>query len=343
MSVSRSHERYLRQAQFDPIGDHGQRRIEAARVAVLGCGALGTVAADQLARAGVGTLRLIDRDLVEWSNLQRQSLYTEADAEAGAVKVEAAASHLRRINSSINIEERVVDITAGNISRQLDNVDIVIDATDNFAARLLLNDWSLRAQTPWVHGGCVGATGQVRLFTGASPCLRCLLPHPPAPGETATCDTAGVIAPATHLIASLQTCEAIKWITGNRANVRSDVLSVDLWHNHFRSIALTGDVDCPACVHGQYDFLDAGTTTAAAEALCGRDSVQIAGLGQQVDLSRMAQNWQSIGEVKLSRFFVRLSLTEDQTVTLFRDGRAVISGVRDIPHARSLFDRYVGS
>ncbi len=342
MTVSRSHERYLRQVQFDPIGESGQRLIEAARVAVLGCGALGTVAADQLARAGVGYLRLIDRDLVEWSNLQRQSLFTEADAEAGAAKVEAATRHLRAINSSINIQEHVVDITPGNISRHLENVDIVIDATDNFAARLLLNDWSLKTKTPWVHGGCIGATGQVRMFTGTAPCLRCLLPHPPAPGETATCDTAGVIAPATHLIASLQSCEAIKWISGNRSTVRSEILSVDLWNNQFRSIGLSGDPQCPACVHHRYDFLGAGTAT-AAESLCGRDAVQIAGSGQSIDLQRMSRAWQSIGTVKTSRFFVRLSLQDEQTVTLFRDGRAVISGVRDIPHARSLFDRYVGS
>lgn len=342
MTVSRSHERYIRQAQFAPIGESGQRLIEGARVAVLGCGALGTVAADQLARAGVGTLRLIDRDLVEWSNLQRQSLYTEADAEAGAAKVEAAATHLRTINSSINIEESVLDITPANIARQLENVDIVIDATDNFAARLLLNDWSLKTKTPWVHGGCIGATGQVRLFTGTAPCLRCLLPHPPAPGEMATCDTAGVIAPATHLIASLQTCEAIKWISGNRSSIRAEMLSIDLWHNQFRTIEFSGDPDCPACAHHRYDFLDAGTGT-AAESLCGRDAVQIAGSGQSVDLQHMSHAWQSVGTVKTSRFFVRLSLPDEQTVTLFRDGRAVISGVRDIPHARSLFDRYVGS
>ncbi|TWT74137.1 ThiF family adenylyltransferase [Allorhodopirellula solitaria] len=342
MTVSRSHERYLRQSQFDPIGELGQQRIEAAHVAVLGCGALGTVAADQLARAGVGRLRLIDRDLVEWSNLQRQSLYTEADAEAGAAKVEAAAHHLRQINSSIHIEEHVVDITPANISQQLEGADIVIDATDNFAARLLLNDWSLKTQTPWIHGGCIGANGQVRLFTGAAPCLRCLLPHPPAPGETATCDTAGVIAPATHLIASLQVCEAIKWISGNRSNVRSEILSVDLWHNQFRSIALSADPSCPACGLRRYDFLDAEEDV-SAESLCGRDAVQIAGSGQRVDLQRMSNAWQSIGTVKTSRFFVRLSLPDERTVTLFRDGRAVISGVRDIPHARSLFDRYVGS
>ncbi len=343
MTGSRSHERYLRQAQFDRIGESGQRRIEAARVAVLGCGALGTVAADQLARAGVGTLRLIDRDLVEWSNLQRQSLYTEADAQEGAAKVEAATTHLRKINSSINIEEHVVDITPTNITRQLEDVDIVIDATDNFAARLLLNDWSLKTETPWVHGGCIGATGQVQLFTAVAPCLRCLLPHPPAPGESATCDTAGVIAPATHLIASLQVCEAIKWISGNRSNVRSEILSVDLWDNHFRSIGLPANPSCPACVHHRYDFLDAGTNATTAESLCGRDAVQLAGSGQSVDLQRMSHAWQSLGAVKTSRFFVRLSLPDEQTVTLFRDGRAVISGVRDIPHARSLFDRYVGS
>lgn len=342
MSISSSHERYLRQVQFDPIGESGQRAIQAARVALLGCGALGTVAADQLARAGVGTLRLIDRDLVEWSNLQRQSLFTEADAEAGAAKVEAAASHLRTINSSIQIEEHVVDITAANIARHLENIDIVIDATDNFAARLLLNDWSLQTNTPWVHGGCIGATGQVRLFTGAAPCLRCLLPRPPAPGETATCDTAGVIAPATHLIASLQTCEAIKWISGNRPRIREEILSIDLWHNQFRAIEFPPDPACAACAHHRYDFLDAAAGT-AAESLCGRDAVQIAGSGHSVDLQRMSHAWQPIGTVKTSRFFVRLSLPDEQTVTLFRDGRAVISGVRDIPHARSLFDRYVGS
>ncbi len=343
MTVSNADDRYLRQSQFGPIGEWGQRQIEAARVAVLGCGALGTVAADQLARAGVGTLRLIDRDLVEWSNLQRQCLYTEADAEAGAAKVEAAATHLRKINSSIHIEESVVDITAANIFRQLENIDIVMDATDNFAARLLLNDWSLKTKTPWVHGGCVAANGQVRLFTGKAPCLRCLLPHPPAPGETATCDTVGVIAPATHLIASLQVGEALKWVSGNRSAVRSTILSVDLWHNQFRSIELTGDPNCPACVHHRYDFVDATAMNGAAEALCGRDAVQIAGSGQSIDLQRVSRAWQSIGLVKTSRFFVRLSLPEDQTVTLFRDGRAVISGARDIPHARSLFDRYVGS
>ncbi|MFG0287553.1 MAG: ThiF family adenylyltransferase [Rhodopirellula sp. JB044] len=344
MTISRADERYLRQSQFDPIGTEGQARIENARVAVLGCGALGSVAAELLARAGVGMIRLIDRDLVEWSNLQRQSLYTEVDAETAAAKAEAAASHLRAINSSIEIDERVVDITSNNIASNLENVDIVIDATDNFSARLLLNDWSIQTGTPWVHGGCIGAGGQVRLFDGGTPCFRCLLPQPPLPGETATCDTAGVIGPATHLIASLQACEAIKWISGNRFDVRDEVLSVDLWHNQIRTIRLTPAENCRACVGQEFDFLNASSAEeSSAETLCGRDAVQIAGAGVAVDLGRMARAWESVGEVKMSRFFVRLSLPEQRVLTLFRDGRAVISGVRDIPHARSLFDRYVGS
>ena len=343
MTLSRADDRYLRQSQFDPIGSDGQAQIETARVAILGCGALGSVAAELLARAGVGTLRLIDRDLVEWSNLQRQSLYTEADAKAGAAKVEAAASHLREINSSIIIEEHVVDITPANIARHLANVDLVIDATDNFAARLLLNDWSLSTNTPWVDGGCVGANGQVRLFLGSTPCFRCLLPQPPAPGETATCDTAGVIGPATHLIASLQACEALKWLSGNRDDIRDDILSIDLWQNQIRSIRLSGNAACPACVDQRYDFLNAAESATVAETLCGRDAVQLTGSGQEVDLQKIASSWESIGPVKQSRFFVRLSLPDERTLTLFRDGRAVISGVRDIPHARSLFDRYVGS
>ncbi|MCM2373352.1 ThiF family adenylyltransferase [Aporhodopirellula aestuarii] len=344
MTISRSDERYLRQSQFDPIGHEGQARIESARVAILGCGALGSVAGELLARAGVGMLRLIDRDLVEWSNLQRQGLYTEHDAETAAAKAEAAASHLRAINSSIEIQERVVDITSANIARNLEEVDLVIDATDNFAARLLLNDWSVQTQTPWVHGGCIGAGGQVRLFGGGSPCFRCLLPQPPAPGETATCDTAGVLGPATHLIASLQACEAIKWLSGNRLDVRNEIVSLDLWNNQIRTIRLSANENCRTCVQHEYDFLNASTSHAqAAETLCGREAVQIAGAGRDVDLQRMAQTWESVGTVKTTRFFVRVSLPEERVLTLFRDGRAVISGVRDIPHARSLFDRYVGS
>lgn len=349
MSISRPEDRYLRQSQFAAIGESGQHQIRAADVAILGCGALGSVAAELLARAGVGRLRLIDRDLVEWSNLQRQSLYDEADAIAASAKAEAAANHLRRLNSSIEIREHVVDITSLNIDDHLRGCDLVIDASDNFGLRLLLNDWSLASQTPWVHGGCVGASGQVHLFRGRSPCFRCLLPQVPGPGETETCDTAGVIGPATHLIASLQTSETIKWISGNQHAVSTNVQSFDLWTNQTRSISMAACVqaDCMACGQGRYDFLNAAVESAEqTQTLCGRDAVQISGRpdsGRSIDLDRMALTWQKAGKVQSSRFFVRLVLSEEQSVTLFRDGRAVISGVRDIPHARSLYDRYVGS
>ncbi|WP_404305137.1 ThiF family adenylyltransferase [Neorhodopirellula lusitana] len=351
MSISSQQDRYLRQSQFARIGEDGQQRIEQSRVAVLGCGALGSVAAELLARAGVGTLTLIDRDLVEWSNLQRQSLYVEADAIAASAKAEAAAGHLRAINSSIDIREHVVDITPANISRHLADSDLVIDATDNFPVRLLLNDWSLEKQIPWVHGGCVGASGQVRLFTGDAPCFRCLLPSAPGPGETETCDTAGVIGPATHLIASLQVAEALKWLSGNRDAVSRSVQSIDLWRNQTHAISIPdgGRSGCVACQNRQFEYLHPVTDhDQQAESLCGRDAVQIHARRQgdaetQIDFDKIAVVWEKVAMVQRTRFFIRLLLSEEQSITLFRDGRAVVSGVRDIPHARSLYDRYVGS
>lgn len=347
--LSRPAQRYDRQSQFNPIGEQGQRRIEGSKVAILGCGALGSVAAELLARAGVGHLRLIDRDLVEWSNLQRQSLYDESDATNASAKAEAAANHLRKINSSIQIEERVVDIVPSNINEHLLESDLVVDATDNFSVRLLLNDWSLKTNTPWVHGGCVGAGGQVRFFGGHAPCFRCLLPNLPGPGETETCDTAGVIGPATHLIASLQSSEALKWLSGNRDAVNAKVLSIDLWNNSVRQLAIPEQAsqDCPACARRQFEFLAAGEETfGLTQTLCGRDAVQISGNAHEsgtMNLDRIAEYWKSSGTVQRTRFFVRLLISDQQTLTLFRDGRAVISGVRDIPHARSLYDRYIGS
>ncbi|MFG0264422.1 MAG: ThiF family adenylyltransferase [Rhodopirellula sp. JB055] len=346
MAISDPNDRYVRQAQFAAIGESGQAKIQSARVAVLGCGALGSVASELLVRAGVGQVRLIDRDLIEWSNLQRQSLYVESDAEQALAKTEAAASHLRQINSSVVIEEVVADIHPGNIAEHLRDVDLVIDAADNFTLRLLLNDWSLSTNTPWVHGGCVGASGQVRFFRGASPCFRCLVPEVPDPGEVDTCDTAGVIGPATHLIASLQSSEALKFLSGNEPALNQRVLSIDLWRNQIREVAIDENLSnqCPACSGGQRQFLDAAEAGASqAETLCGRNAVQIPGGSRRIDLTKIAERWNSVAPVQATRFFTRLQLPEDQTLTLFRDGRAVISGVRDIPHARSIYDRYVGS
>ncbi len=340
--------RYARQIQFAPIGDQGQAKIANSTVAVLGCGALGTVAAEILARAGVGHLRIIDRDVVEWSNLQRQSLFIEQDAAEGRSKADAACQRLRTINSEIELTPIVADVNSGNIDSVLSQADLIIDAADNFLIRFLLNDWSLRTRTPWVHGGCVGASGQVRLFDGSgSPCFRCLVPEPPPASAVDTCDTAGVVGAATHVIASLQATEAIKWLSGNQSAVSDAILSIDLWNNRIRPLKLSPAISqkCPACSAGQYEFLegDRAVLSESAAVLCGRDAVQISRPEQQpVDLSRFSQRWKAIGRVQSTPFFVRLFPDPDRSITLFRDGRVVVTGTSEISEARTLCDRYVG-
>jgi adenylyltransferase/sulfurtransferase len=345
MSDHSNSNRYARQIQFAPIGVPGQRLLEAADVAVLGCGALGTVAAEILVRAGVGRIRLIDRDVVEWTNLQRQSLFCEVDAETGQAKADAAAARLGEINRGVAVEPLVVDVTADNIRQLLDQVDLVIDAADNFATRLLLNDWSLATETPWVHGGCVGAVGQIRLFTGQGmPCFRCLVPDVPPASEVQTCDTAGVLGAATHLVASLQAAEAIKWLSGNRAAIRQSLISLDLWRNRIREIPIDRGLrtECPAC-QGDYQFLDGRGGRQVEEVLCGRQAVQIRRIAAApIDLEQIASDWEAIGHVQVSRFFVRLFPDELHSLTLFRDGRVVVTGTSEISEARSLHDRYVG-
>ncbi|TWU58748.1 Molybdopterin-synthase adenylyltransferase [Rubripirellula tenax] len=340
--------RYARQIQFSPIGENGQQRIAAASVAVLGCGALGTVAAEILARAGVGKLTLIDRDVVEWTNLQRQSLYDETDAREGRSKAGAACDRIRMINSTIGVKPIVADVAAGNVRELLGGSDLVIDAADNFAIRFLLNDWSLATKTAWVHGGCVGASGQVRLFTGnGKPCFRCVVPEPPPASAVQTCDTAGVVGAATHTIASLQATEAIKWLSGNRDVIRGTMLSIDLWHNRIREIEipLSLSSDCPACANADYQFLEGGRGIAdeSAAVLCGRDAVQInRATNKTIDLSGMANRWSGLGRVQSTPFFVRLYPNDATTITLFRDGRVVVTGTDQISEARGLCDRYIG-
>ena len=344
--------RYARQIRFDPIGAGGQKSISHSSVSVLGCGALGTVAAEILARAGVGRLRIIDRDVVEWSNLQRQALFDESDATLGRSKSAAAADRLVEINSEINVEPIVADVIAQNIESLLIDSDLVIDATDNFSVRFLLNDWSLKHQTAWVHGGCVGATGQIRLFDGkGKPCFRCLVPTPPPAGSVATCDTAGVVGSATHVIASLQATEAIKWISGNRDQVRSKVLSVDLWENRIREIDIPASLssDCRACGAGELDFLSGqvGSVDDGATVMCGRGAVQIAAASDQpvsINLNSLADQWSKVGQVQRTPFFIRMDLAETDAdqLTVFRDGRVIVDGTEDQAIARTIRDRYLG-
>lgn len=371
-------QRYDRQIRFPAIGKAGQQRLSAATVAILGCGALGSVAAEILARAGVGRLTLIDRDTVEWSNLQRQSLYTEADAHVGRAKADAAAERLRRINSDIDIQPHVVDVTAETIGSMLSGTSLVIDGSDNFGIRFLLNDYSLETRLPWVHGGCVGATGQATFLTGrGQPCFRCLIPEPPPAAAQQTCDTVGVVGAATHLVASLQAMLAIRFLSampdardvGNNGpddngevdnstsgqfhGVDSAVYSMDLWGGRFRRYEIAS-MHCKACQQGKRDFLHGNAAAAGDQStvLCGRNAVQIAASGTKIDLERVGRQWSELGRVDQNAFFVRLHLaaeatgsevvTESRTLTLFRDGRAVIAGTDDLSVARSLYARYVG-
>lgn len=340
--------RYDRQTRLPMIGQSGQQLIRDRRVAVLGCGALGTVAADILARAGVGYLRLIDRDVVEWTNLQRQSLFLEADAAAGRAKAEVACERLRLANSAIELEPVVADVSVDTVAAILDGIDLVIDAADNFAVRFLLNDYSLKHRLPWVHGGCVGTSGQVMFFTGqGKPCFRCLVPQMPPATAIATCDTAGVLGSATHAIASLQATEALKWLSGHPEAVRRRVWSLDFWGNRSREVDFPPELceTCPACARGELSFLEGGADETAAEpqVLCGRQAVQLpAPPTTAVPLDILAKRWRDLGAVQSTKFFVRLTLPEQETLTVFRDGRTVIDGTDDIAKAKSLHARFVG-
>ncbi|WP_417740536.1 ThiF family adenylyltransferase [Rosistilla oblonga] len=334
--------RYARQIQFAPIAASGQARIAAARVLVLGVGALGTVAAELLARAGVGFLRLVDRDTVEWSNLQRQSLFEESDAELQVAKAAAAAARLTRINSEIEIEAEACDVDPGNILRLMSDIDLVIDATDNFPTRLLLNDAAVKLGKPWVHGGCVGAQGQVGFFCGVDrPCFRCVVPELPEAGSVATCDTAGVLNAATHTIASLQVGQAIQWIVSGNASLQGKLQSIDLWTSRTLQIEIgkSAQANCPLCQQRSFDFLN-GDFAAQPIVLCGRNAVQIPG-GRAVSIDRIADQWRETGEVQQNRFLVRLNVDPFE-ITLFADGRAIIAGTEEVAKARSLYAQYVG-
>ena len=225
--------RYARQVRFPPLGEEGQRRLAGSRALLCGCGALGSAIANILVRAGVGSLRIVDRDFVELTNLQRQTLFDEADAEAGLPKAVAAAEKLRRINSAVTVEPMVADIDPTNIERFCDRVDVILDGTDNFETRFLINDAAVKLGLPWVYGGCVGAEGQtMTILPGETACLRCLMPECPAPGSTPTCDVAGILGPIVGLIASIEAGEAIKILSGNRAAISRSLTVVDLWQNH---------------------------------------------------------------------------------------------------------------
>lgn len=338
-------DRYARQVRFLPLGEAGQARLAQARVLVCGCGALGTVAANLLVRAGVGRVRIVDRDYVELTNLQRQVLFDEADAAAGAPKAVAAAEKLRRVNSTVEIEPLIADLDHTNVEALCRGVDVIVDGTDNFETRLLINDAALAWDIPWVYGGVLGAEGQtLTILPGETPCLACLIGDAPPAGALPTCDTAGVLGPAVSLVASLEALEALKILSGHRAACRQGLAVVDLWENQWRTIRLDrlAGQDCRACGRREFDWLE-GRRGSHSAVLCGRNAVQLAPpTPGAIDLDALAQKLSGLGQVVATPFLVRFFVERFQ-VTVFGDGRAIIAGTDEIAVAKRVYAQYLGA
>ena len=337
--------RYARQVRFAPLGEEGQRRLGQGKALLCGCGALGSTIANLLVRAGGGMLRIVDRDFVEIGNLQRQVLFDEADAAAALPKAIAAAEKLRKINSAVTVEPVVADIGPTNVKRFFDGVDLVLDGTDNFETRFLINDAAVKFGLPWIYGGCVGAEGQsMTILPGETACLRCLMPECPQPGSTATCESAGILGPIVGVIASIEAAEAMKILSGNSQSVSRRLSVVDLWANSFRQIDvshLRDEVDCPACKHGEYAWLS-GRSLSRSAVLCGRNSVQLSHLDASISLDELAQKLEGVGELTQNEFLLRLKV-EGYELTIFPDARVIVAGTDDIAIARTVYAKYVGN
>ncbi|MGQ3478572.1 ThiF family adenylyltransferase [Paenibacillus sp. TY11] len=338
-------DRYSRQERFTPFGPTGQRRLASSHVLIIGVGALGTGIAETLVRGGIGTVSLVDRDYVEWSNLQRQQLFQESDAAQRCPKAVAAQRRLKDINSETVIHAHVLDVGVEELEELIQGVDLMMDATDNFDTRLLMNDMALKHRIPWIYGGCVGSYGVTyTILPGQTPCLHCLLGTLPLGGET--CDTAGIIPQAVQMVTANQTTEAFKLLGGYTEDLRGKLLSFDLWKNEYVAIAVDSvkKANCPSCgSQPTYPYLSVSHRQ-KTDVLCGRDTVQIRPANPtHLNLEETADRFASLGEGKVERnpFLVSFSTNEHRLV-VFADGRALIHGTRDVAKARSLYHRYLG-
>ncbi len=342
------------------IGPEGQQQLRDSHVLLLGCGALGSVAADMLARAGVGRLTIVDRDFVEITNLQRQVLFHEADVENRTPKAEAARARLSLINSDVDVTAVVDDINHRNIEQLASGVDALVDGLDNFETRYLANDFAVKYGLPYFYGGAVGTSGMTLPFLPhgserwseeqATPCFRCLFHEPPPPGTTPTCDTAGVLGSAVSIIANYQVAEVIKYLTGNIDAIRRKLLQVDVWNNDMQELSVAGayeKCDCVACKQRRFDYLD-GHEGSAADVLCGRDAVQLRNLAvhDAVDFEDLKARLEEHGRVRVNDFMLTAWISDDDTdyeITLFRNGRALVKGTQEAAEARSIYARYIGT
>jgi molybdopterin-synthase adenylyltransferase len=336
-------ERYSRQILFAGIGEHGQRRILASSAVIVGCGAIGAAAAGLLVRAGVGRLRILDRDFVEPSNLQRQSLFEEADARDSLPKAAAAERKLRAINSSISIEGAVSDLSSRNAEELLSGFDLILDGTDNFETRLLINDFAVHSSRPWIYAAAVASYGvTLTVRPGQTPCLACLLESSSnGHGLQETCDTVGVLGPIVNLIASLEVAEALKLLSGHPESLHNRLVSCDVWTGRFQSVRVARNPDCRACARREFTYLTGESQPHIT--MCGRDSVQIHERSRSLDLATLRRRLSpAVSDVRHNDFLLRFQVDSYQ-MTVFADGRAILKGTQDPALARSLYARYIGS
>lgn len=337
-------ERYSRQVLFNGIGKAGQEKILNSRVLLVGCGALGAGQAESLARAGVGTLRIVDRDFVEFSNLQRQTLFCESDARERLPKAVAAKTRIGEINSQIKVEEIVADVNHSNIENLIKDCALVLDGTDNFQTRYLINDACVKHEKIWIYGAAVSSYGvTMTIIPNKTPCLRCIFEEIPPAGSSQTCDTAGVIQPIINIVAAVQVSEAIKILTRKLDKLHNSLMQFDVWENDWRKIKLgKPNADCPTCGLRKFETLNAENSGFEA-VLCGRNAVQISPSNEsRIDLRLLAEKLKNVGEIKQNEYLVRLNIGEYE-ITIFRDARAIIRGTDDVSTARSIYARFVGS
>jgi molybdopterin/thiamine biosynthesis adenylyltransferase len=316
-------DRYSRQILFAGIGEQGQERLAKARVLIIGC---------------------VDRDFVEFSNLQRQTMFTEADAANRLPKVIAAANHIRGVNSDINVEPEIVDVNHSNIEGLIDGCDIVIDGTDNFATRYLINDACVKHNVTWIYGAAVGSYGvTMTIRPNVTPCLRCVFPEAPPAASAPTCDTAGVIMPIINVVAAVQVSEALKLLAGSEKDLHNSLMQFDVWRNEWRRISIgQPSADCPTCARREFATLAAETSDFAA-VLCGRHAVQVSPpQPARINLTMLGERLAAAGEVKLNEYLLRFRTGEFE-MTIFQDARSIIRGTDDVATARSLYAKFVGN
>jgi adenylyltransferase/sulfurtransferase len=352
-STTRDLARYHRQIIFPAFGQESQERLLAAKVTIIGCGATGTALSNLLVRAGVGRVRIIDRDYIELNNLQRQILFDEDDIAANLPKAEAAARKLRRVNSDVTVEGIVADLNPGNVIDLLNDADVVVDGTDNFSTRFLLNDACLSLGKPWIYTGVIasygmtatlipdGAVGKLPGSRQATGCLRCFLTEMPAPGTTPTCDTAGVIGPGVALLTAIGGAEAMKLISGH-GQLNPGIIHMDVWHHDYEKFTLARNPECPACGAHDYEYLNAqvGTTSAA---LCGRNAVQVVVTGgPKLDLAAIGEQLAPVARQITRNAYLLRAQIDGYEFTVFPDSRAIIKGTEDEEVAKGLYARYLG-